>query len=302
MPKLDPAIPLAHSVPKLAQKYLDLAIDQLDEQRSGQETAIHQARRYLKRVRALLRLVEAADKKALSGLRHDLTEAAHRLSDVRDAAALVECTERLAPYLKGRQASDMAEPLHNAAKRRQELMAVEDTSTQAAVTKTIATCRKVIKEIDHCQFGRASAGKILAAARRENHTNAREALKLCHHGGEQRAFHELRKCAQITHFQAAFVRIAWPFAFDAEAGQAKKLAELLGEEHDIEVLNILLQVEPHLFGAIPDKDRLASLLNERRAALRHDAMGIAAALYEHSARMEAHRLSLLWSLAQKERK
>lgn len=302
MPKLDPATPLSHSVPKLVRNYLDLAIDQLDEQRSGTETAIHQARKYLKRVRALLRLVEAADKKGLSALRRDLAKAARSLSDVRDAAALVECTDRLVPYLQARQAADMAEPLHSAAKRRQDLMAMEDNSIQATVTNVIGTCRKVAAEIGHCRFAREPAAKILAAARRKNHGEARDALRLCHHGGEQQAFHELRKCAQITLFQAGFVRTAWPFAFDAEAQQAKTLTELLGDEHDIEVLTILLQVEPHLFGAIPDKDRLAVLLNERRSALRHDAMAIADGLYEHSARMEAQRLSRLWSLAEKERK
>ena len=83
----------------------------------------------------------------------------------------------------------------------------------------------------------------------------------------------------------------------AEAAEAKSLTDILGHEHDLEVLNILLHSEPHLFGAIADRDRLAELIMERRATLRHDAMTIAAGLYPDGAKREAKRFAALWELA-----
>lgn len=299
MPKLDPAKPLSRSVPALARAHLDAAIEQLDEQRNGIETAVHQARKHLKRVRALIRLVEHCDPKHLKPIRRALSEAARGLSEVRDATALVECADGLASYLEGRNASDMAHPLKEAVERRRDLLALEAPSPKRLTDPVIAACRKAAHDIDKASFGdHEDAAVVLSEGRSRNHRKARSTLDVCHHGGHPEAFHDLRKCAQATVFQAGFLSEAWPFAMAAEAAEAKALTDILGHEHDLEVLNILLHSEPHLFGAIADRDRLAELVMERRAALRHDAMTVAARLYPEGAKREARRFAALWRLAE----
>ena len=298
MPKLDPASPLSRSVPELARHHLDAAIEQLDEQRNGTETAVHQARKHLKRVRALIRLVEHCDPKHLKPTRRALSEAARSLSEVRDATALVECAGGLSSYLEGRNAGDMARPLKEAVERRRDLLALEAPLLSRLTDPVIAACRKAARDLEGASFGhRDEAADVLAEGRSRNHRKARATLEVCHHGGHPEAFHDLRKCAQATVFQATFLAEAWPFALAAEADEAKALTDILGHEHDLEVLNILLHSEPHLFGAIADRDRLAELIMERRAALRHDAMTIAARLYADGAKREMKRFAALWRLA-----
>jgi len=298
MPKLDPAKPLSRSVPEAARHHLDAAIEQLDEQRNGIETAVHQARKHLKRVRALIRLVEHTHPKHLKPIRRSLSEAARGLSEVRDATALVECAAGLAGYLEGRNAGDMARPLKEAVERRRDLLALEAPSLTRLTEPVIAACREAARDIGEASFGhRDEAAEVLAEGRSRNHRKARATLEICHHGGHPEAFHDLRKCAQATVFQAIFLAEAWPFAMAAEAAEAKTLTDILGHEHDLEVLNILMHSEPHLFGAIADRDRLAELIMERRAALRHEAMTIAARLYPDGAKREAKRFAALWQLA-----
>lgn len=298
MPKLDPGKPLSRSVPELARHHLDAAIEQLDEQRNGIETAVHQGRKHLKRVRALIRLVEHCDPKHLKPTRRALSDAARSLSEVRDATALVECAGGLASYLEGRNAGDMAHPLKEAVERRRDLLALEAPSLSRLTDPVIAACRKAAQDLEGAFFGhRDEAADVLAEGRSRNHRKARATLEVCHHGGHPEAFHDLRKCAQATMFQAGFLSDAWPFAMAAEADEAKALTDILGHEHDLEVLNILLHSEPHLFGAIADRDRLAELIMERRAALRHDAMTIAARLYSDGAKREMKRFAALWQLA-----
>ncbi|MCD2175858.1 CHAD domain-containing protein [Rhizobium sp. C4] len=303
MPKLDPRHPLSRSVPDLARHHLDAAIAELDEQRLGFDSAVHQARKHLKRVRALIRLVEHVHPKQFKPIRKALSEAARSLSEFRDAAALVECARTLAPYLAGRQVGDMAVALIEAVERRRELLAVEAPAAERLIAPVIASCRKAIAEIRSADFGHEGrAASILAEGRAENRRRAQATLKVCHHGGEPEAFHDLRKCAQATVFQAAFLSPAWPFALAAEAAEAKSLTEILGHEHDMEVLNILMHSEPHLFGAIADRDRLAELIMERRSALRHEAMEIAGRLYEESAKRDEHRFEALWKMASSAKK
>lgn len=282
----------------MARHHLDAAVQHLEEQRTGLHDAVHQARKQLKRARALIRLVEHVDAKRLRPIRRALSEAARGLSEVRDSTALVECAAALAPYLEGRQAGDMAPALSEAVKRRRDLLAIEAPTSARLTDPVIAACRKAIEDIEHVSFDDVeSAAETLAEGRSRNHRKARTTLEACHHGGHPEAFHDLRKCAQATVFQAGFLAAAWPFAFAAEAAEAKALTDILGQEHDIEVLNILLHSEPHLFGAIADRDRLAELLMERRSALRHDAMTIAERLYAGTGKEEAKRLAALWKLA-----
>ena len=298
MPKLDPRKPLAHTVPELARHHLAAAAEQLEEQRIGLDSAVHQARKHLKRTRALIRLVERADPKRLKPVRQSLSEAARGLSEVRDATALVECARGLSSYLAGRQAADMAHSLVEAVERRRDLLGLEMPAAARLTDPVIAACKQAQAELGKASYGKSDeAAEVLATGRANNLRKARETLKVCHHGGEPEAFHDLRKCAQATVFQAGFLSSAWPFAMAAEAAEAKSLTDILGHEHDIEVLNILLHSEPHLFGAIPDRDRLAELLMERRAALRHEAMTIAEKLYEASPRDEVKRFEMLWALA-----
>lgn len=298
MPKLDPSKPLSRTVPEVARNHLDAAIEQLEEQRNGIETAVHQARKHLKRVRALIRLVEHCDPKHFKPIRRSLSEAARGLSEVRDATALIECAESLGPYLEGRSAGDMAGPLKDAVTRRRDLLALEAPSIARLAEPVIEACRKAGKGLEHADFGnQRAAADILAEGRSRNHRKARATLEVCHHGGHPEAFHDLRKCAQATVFQAGFLSEAWPFAMAAEAAEAKSLTDILGHEHDLEVLNILLHTEPHLFGAIADRDRLAELIMERRTGLRHEAMTIAAHLYPDGGKREAKRFAALWDLA-----
>jgi CHAD domain-containing protein len=302
MRKLDPHQPLSRTVPETARFHLEAAIGQLDEQRNGAGPAVHQARKHLKRVRALIRLVEHTDPKHLKPVRQALSEAARGLSEVRDATALVECADGLAGYLEGRQAGDMAPRLKEAVERRRDLLALEAPTLARLAAPVIEACSKAIADIAKASFGKDDeAAGTLAEGRGRNHRRARATLEDCHHGGHPEAFHDLRKCAQATVFQAAFLSEAWPFAMAAEAAEAKSLTDILGHEHDIEVLNILLHSEPHLFGGIADRDRLAELLMERRAALRHDAMTIAARLYADGGRRETRRMAALWSLAAKKK-
>lgn len=300
MQKLDPRKPLPQSVDKIARHYLVTFIELLEEQRTGFDDAIHKARRSMKRLRALLKLVESLNKPALVAIRKDVAAAARSLSERRDAAALVECTRKLGKYLESRQAGDMAAPLTEALEKRRDLLVLEAASPAELVGPAVAAARKALRDIEKTKLStRRETASVLADGRSKNHDKARDVLKDCRHGGEPEAFHELRKCAQTTVFQAGFLQAAWPFAFKAEAEQAARIAEILGHEHDIEVLNILLHSEPHLFGAIADKDRLAELLMERRAALRHDTIKIAQSLYAESGRHEARRLRALWQTAQR---
>lgn len=303
MPKLDPRKALSRSIPKLAGHYLKAAASLLEDHNLGTDESIHQARKNLKRVRALLKLIEAAAPKSLHALRNRISETARTLSETRDAVALVECSDKLRVYLDARQSEDMSQHLHEAIARRRELMSLEAPEPHALTLPVAAVCRKAIKELRKMNFGDCNQDcDIIATGRRKNHDKARQTLKTCHHGGHPEAFHDLRKCAQATFFQAGFLKSAWPLAMQAEATLAKDITDTLGHEHDIEVMTKLLQVEPHLFGAIADKDRLATLLNERRAALRHEAINTAEKLYAETGKTEAQRLALLWQQAGKPRK
>ena len=80
---------------KVARRQLRHAIDILDTRPQGTDHAIHEARKRLKRVRSLYRLVSRQVPKFSTRENARLRGIARSLSTLRDAAALVPVSDRL---------------------------------------------------------------------------------------------------------------------------------------------------------------------------------------------------------------
>ena len=88
--------PLPEGVRRLALHQLDQAIAQLEAADQEREEQVHEARKSLKRLRALACLVRAElGPEAIRWENHSLGLTARLLGGLRDAVALVECLDHL---------------------------------------------------------------------------------------------------------------------------------------------------------------------------------------------------------------
>jgi hypothetical protein len=79
--------------------------------------------------------------------------------------------------------------------------------------------------------------------------------------------------------------------------EAKALADLLGDEHNLSLLAGLMGGEPDAVGSPAEREIVGRLIADRRAELRADGLARARLLFREPARYSAGRTALLWRKA-----
>lgn len=129
LPATAPAKPLAADPPpgrsmrEFALAQLDVAVGQLAREGTARHAGIHQARKSLRRVRATLALARAALGEPGRQLDRNLARLCRGLSSLRDAQALVEALERLAPMAPPGLRAQLPQAIELAVVRREERLA-----------------------------------------------------------------------------------------------------------------------------------------------------------------------------------
>lgn len=201
----------------------------------GDKGAVHDSRKRVKKLRALLRLVRAGFPDAQAECRL-LGEAARRLSAVRDAEVMLAVHDRLAPDLPDTPLrahlaatldaarADPAQHAHTAAFR-DSLSAVLDRSTEWRV--------------------KGSDARVLRKGLARTRHRALLAMDAALDDREGEPMHDFRKRVKDIWYQARLLSPVWPAIMDPMADQAGDLGEMLGDHHDLILFAALLDTLPH---------------------------------------------------------
>ena len=284
--------PIAHGFCRIGLEQIDIAAAKLAS-KDDVATAIHDARRCLKRLRALLRLV-----------RPGLAEAAYRreakhlagigrlLSGARDLFVMQQTLAKL---------EDRFGALPNgAAERLRKLMADGHARNRRSGTEAR---RQALQRLD--QARRLFTGKPAGGVELEHvadgleavYRKARKAFRHAYREPSDEAFHAWRKKVQLHWRHMALLSRGWPEAMSARAGEAKELSRLLGEDHDY---SVLLAFVGKLDGSPIGPADLATLTERCRscqADLRAQARPRGERLFAERAGDLQERVTLYWTSA-----
>lgn len=288
--------PLVKGVRRIASEQLANATARLQGD-NDLETGVHEARKSLKRTRALLRLVRPGLGEAQFRAANDrLRDIARTLSAARDRDVVRGLLVRLA----------QSKPTQAKAARR--LLAVLDATPAngrepeevannvAAAAREIDAVRREIGEI-----GLHPAGfDTVVAGLAKSHRFGRKALaKALETPGDEEALHDLRKAAQAYWRQMILIQQAWPDACLARGGAAKQVADLLGHDHDVALLEAVLAGPEGQTLSNADRGVLARVCKARHAELRGIAIPKAELLFVENSQRLAERMRQLWDASRR---
>src|SRR6187549_3491778 len=94
--RIDPRLPLTSEVQRIAAEEIGEALLYLAAARDNPDKAMHECRKRLKSVRALLRLVRSGDEAFVKAENIRYREVSAKLAGPREAAALIETLDRVA--------------------------------------------------------------------------------------------------------------------------------------------------------------------------------------------------------------
>ncbi|MDH4442357.1 MAG: CHAD domain-containing protein [Rhizobium sp.] len=297
--RIRPHRDLSVEVGSVARHQLQLAIDVLRERPDGLHDAIHEARKKLKRVRNLYRLLAATDKTFYAGENTRLGDAARSLSRVRDATALMETTRHLAGFALSEEEAETLEATRTVLELRRDDVERDEIDLEDKVASVIEQCDAASTALDTIDLPSkpGPAARLLAKGWRKALRRARTALEACQGEGHGEAFHDLRKAGQSYWMNLSLLGDLWPSAFAAKRQEAKRLVDLLGHEHDLTVLTELFDHEPDLFGNGENQSFLLAIIIRRQQDLRREALALAETVFAGDARQEAGVIETLWTAA-----
>ena len=270
---------IATGVRRIVTAELARAIDELEGRRSGRTgTAVHEARKHLKKTRAALRLVRedlGAD------LRRDenaaLRDAQARLSGARDAEVLLETLARVQGSAAERVPAPAAATLRDALHERRDAARRQGGDNRAeAITELQAALGRVESwPLDDDSFAAAAKGL------RRIYRDGRRAQRAAAATGDPEPWHEWRKRVKDLWYAARILKPAAPLELGAIVDEADGLAELLGDLNDLAVLRAA--VEEHA-DAMTDHqvEQLHAVIDEAASELRRHAVPRGLRLYAES--------------------
>ncbi|MEJ1157393.1 CHAD domain-containing protein [Prosthecomicrobium sp. N25] len=271
--RLGRAEPAGAGLKRILLAELALARATLADDVEEAERRIHRVRRTLKRARSLaavFRPVVGDDHKRRKAV---LKEAADLLSEARDADVAVATARALAGRLKD---PALAAPLIDrlAAEARAAHERTVDTERAAACLR--------IAEADAASLPVLEKGdELLVDAFGAAYRRGRKDWKRARDGGaeDEDLLHDWRKRVKDRWHLTLLVEGRTPATTKRIAVDLDRLAELLGDEHDLALLARRLDTDPDAAGGPQPARRLAKAVAARRRRLADKALDLGAALY-----------------------
>jgi CHAD domain-containing protein len=259
------------AVRRLCCERLDDALDFL--KRGGHFDAVHDVRKEIKKLRAVLRLVrsgigETAYHEATNALR----AAADRLNAMRDAQVRLAALENLANRSNGKVPRNLLPGIQDALRQNcrveeQRLGETLDVTRQYLLAAQLQLGGLKVKPDNW---------KAVGPGLKKIYRRGRRALALAKRQPSPKHFHEWRKRVKDLSHQLRLVCPVRPGKVKPQMDELNHLGELLGDDHDLFMLGKFVGEE---IRRPQEKRPLQKVIAGRQKELRSEALELGASLY-----------------------
>ncbi|MBW3608444.1 MAG: CHAD domain-containing protein [Actinobacteria bacterium] len=245
----------------------------------GLGPAVHDARKRIKRVRAVLRLSrDAIDEGLYVRENMQLRNTAARLSTARDARVLIETLAaleaRFAADLPPDATVELRARLHDEHERALEALAAEGVTRETSHALAQAGARTAEWTFERDDFA------ALEPSLRRIYRRGRKRLNAARAEPSAENLHDCRKRVKDLWHVSQVLRPVHPKRMKRLSRRAHKLADLLGDHHDLSVLRDYVEVHPHHFEDGPTRDALLAAIDRRRGELSRRAVKLGRGVYK----------------------
>ena len=283
--RLNAGEPLPQGIARVANGRIGHALAELrGKSDSTPVEAVHEARKDLKKLRALLRMTrgELGD----AAFRREnlcFRDAGRELAGVRDSDVMLDTLKaldipagmewELRKTIQGHRAQNGGD------------------ARRTATTGVVAILREARRRVNDWPLERHSFDALREGLER-TYRHGRRDFRAAQGDPTVEALHEWRKRVKDLWYQHTLLRELWPPVMQAVGNEAHQLANRLGDDHDLAMLADWVRehaaAEPEFFGAV----------ESRRSELQAEAMALGERLYADKPGPYVRRLRRLWNTAQ----
>ena len=274
---------------RLGRRQIDKALHSLGH--CDRLEAVHEVRKEIKRLRALLRLLRSA--LAGAGRCTDLLRcAAGQLAAARDAhvrlSAVADLRNQFKQELSSRPFAHIEGVLEADCRREQ---------ARASSNRGARNVSRLLKRLGRdwaSMHLKKSGWAAIAPGIKHSYRNGRRAYREARAGERPEQFHEWRKRVKDLWHQVGLLCRIWPEQMGAVKTELKSLSKWLGDDHDLSMLT-----EPSLFkrlrhAAEDEAQVLKAVAQRRQSELRLRSLALGARFYEEKPSIFCNRLARYW--------
>jgi len=293
--RLKPDAPVAKNIRRIVRKQIDKALDGLTGlSGAAPDEIVHDARKRFKRVRAVLRLARVGlGRKLYERENARFRDAGRPLSEVRDAGVLVEAFDQLLERYGSSVRPEAADAIRSAlSDRKQDVLrrVLHEEKALAVVTTTVQEARASVKRWDI----RGDDWAILKRGLRDVYRKGRRAFVTASDDPTDETLHEWRKRVKDLWYVLEVLHDVRPGFTEERGEQAHKLADALGDDHDLAVLRQLLLEPDEGIGDRATAEAIQPLIDRRRSELQRDAFASGPGIFAERPQDFVARLGAYW--------
>jgi len=256
--------------------------------------SIHEARKNIKKLRAVLRLIrhEIGIEK-YQELNIFYRETGQKIALLRDDTSMVELLENFKENIKSPELQKVIQKSIRLAKKKREKEFADFYKNKkgAQLNKSLSGKMAALKQANISGnpeiFIMQSVGKV--------HRDTIKRMKQAEKEGSNEAYHNWRKQVKYLMFQMMILKNAWPKFFDAYIDELDKLQKLLGSLHDLNILNNYAVQGDLLTLDKKQKEALLNYIYPRRASLKKQVHVIGKQLFAENSVAFSKRVLGIWN-------
>jgi CHAD domain-containing protein len=277
---------------RIAHGRIDAALEQLRRNADADlASAIHDARKDLKKLRSLLRLVRAdIGKRQYRAENSRYRDAARLLAVARDAEVKLETLAALRErYPDEAPAADVLQRALEGERARVAGDAA-DPELRRRLDEAAETIAAGAAEVDDWMLG-DDGFDLLRTGLERSYRRGRDGLRSLGDDPTDYELHEWRKRVKDLWYQLRLLRSVWPAALKGPVEAADELADLLGDHHDLALL-----IDDTRVRGSGDLElaALTGLARRRQRELLDAALPIAERLYAEKPKRFVERIEAYW--------
>jgi CHAD domain-containing protein len=284
---------------RIVHEEIDSALGQLTHS-SGKkrDEAIHEARKSIKKIRGLMRLLQPELGRVYRAENTRLRNVGRKLSEVRDATAILEVFDSLVEKHHDALQKDALAAIRRGLEtsKRQTEQAV---GIRTAVKRATVALVLIAKHVDKWTIQK-DGFRAIAPGLKKRYQGGRGAMVLARKEDTPESYHEWRKRVKDHWYHVRLLESLWTEVMQAREASLHDLETWLGDDHNLVVLCAKLNAEPEKYGDEKNVQLLLTLAGQEQKELREKSLSLGERVYERKPRRFVQDMQRLWDAWQQQ--
>ena len=295
--KLKTSETIPQNIRRIVCEEIDFAVQQLKSKNTKKrDEAIHEARKSIKKIRGVLKLLRPELGKVYREQNSRLRDLGAKLSELRDAGVIIETFDSVV----NRNTNAATENAFSAIRKALEQNKKDKEQSENIVQVMAGTASELIAVKSPLENWPISDNGFasLCDGLRKTYRLGRSAMHKARNKNRPELFHEWRKRTKDHWYHVRLLESSWTEAMIARERSLHDLETWLGDDHNIVVLLGELNQNPDRYGSAKDLDMFASLAKNRQKELRQQALSLGERLYGQKSKLLTKHFERLWNVWQ----